>query len=152
MKRSVRYDVVAAIFALCTASFGTHMFLFFSYFNSHPTAPNPSLGLIHALNNHGSYVYLSDAEWTGLSLLRTAFVVGFFSIFLILPKDPSLAPVGTARWLTFFCVAKPHLASPPLRLKVIFLCSILVYVSVIYFAGPVIVHLIVSRGIFLLEL
>jgi hypothetical protein len=41
--------------------------------NSHPAAPNSALGLVNALNNHGSYVYLSDAEWVGLSLLRMLF-------------------------------------------------------------------------------
>jgi hypothetical protein len=152
MKRSARYDVVSAIAAVCAASFGTEMFLFFSYFNSHPTKPNPALGLIHALNNHGSYVYLSEAEWTGLSLLRTAFFVGSVSIFVILPKDPSLAPPGTARWLTYFYVAKTHLISPPPRCKIIFLCSILSYIAVIYLVGPWVAHLFVSRGIFVPEL
>lgn len=152
MKKSARYDVVSALFALCAASFGTEMFLFFSYFNSHPTTPNPSLGLIHALNNHGSYVYLSETEWTGLSLLRTAFAVGLFSIFLILPKDPGRAPAGTARWVSYFYVEKPHSVDPPPRLKIIFLCSILFYIAVIYLAGPVAVHLLVSRGIFVPEL
>lgn len=152
MKKSARYDVVSAIAGLCAASGGTELFLFFSYFNSHPRNPNPALGLIHALNNHGSYVYLSEHEWTGLSLLRTAFFVGMVSIFVILPKDPTLAPPGTARWLTHFYVAKTHLISPPPRLKIIFLCSILFCLSVIYLAGPVIVHLFVSAGIFVPEL
>ena len=126
------------------------MFLFFSYFNSHPAAPNTALGLVHALNNHGSYVYLSDTEWTGLSLLRMAFFAGLVSIFAILPKDPTLAPPGTPRWIAHFLyVAKTDSINPPPRLKTIFLCSIVFYLAVIYLAGPLIAHLFVSHGIVL---
>ena len=107
MKRSFRYDVVSSLAALCLASFGTHLFLFFSYFSSHPTEPNNTLGLIHALNNHGSYVYLSDTEWTGLALLRMAFMAGAFGTFAILPKDPTLAPSGTPRWKSGRALRQP---------------------------------------------
>ena len=150
MKKSVRYDVVSSLGALCAASFGTHLFLFFSYFNSHPAAPDSALGLVNALNNHGSYVYLSDTEWVGLSLLRMAFFVGLVSIYAILPKDPTLAPPGTARWVAHsFYVAKPNTVNCPPRLKTIFLCSIAFYLAVIYLAGPLIVHLLVSHRIIL---
>jgi hypothetical protein len=151
MKKSARYDVVSAIAGLCAASGGTGLFLFFSYFNSHPTKPNPALGLIRALNNHGSYVYLSQAEWIGLSLLRMAFFVGLVSIFVILPKDPTLAPPGTARWVTHFYVAKGNLVNPAPRIKALFLASIVFYLALIYVAGPSIVHLLVSRSIFVPE-
>lgn len=149
MKRSFRYDVVSSIAALCPASFGTYLFLFFSYFSSHPAMPDAARGLIHALNNHASYVYLSDTEWTGLSLLRMAFIVGAFGTFVILPKDPTLAPRETPRWITHFYVAKSDLAKPARRLKTIFLCSIVFYFAVFRLAGPLIVHLFVSRGIVL---
>jgi hypothetical protein len=148
MRRSARYDVVSALFALCAASFGTEMFLFFGYFNSHPTKPNPALGFIHALNNHGSYVYLSETEWTGLSLLKSVFFVGLVGIFVVLPKDPTLAPPGTARWLTHFYVAQDQLANRLRRHKIIFLCAILFFVSLIYWAGPFITQFLVSRGTF----
>jgi hypothetical protein len=61
--------IAAASAALCPASFGTFLWLFFAYFSSHPAKPNAALGFVHALNHHGSYVYLSDAESTGLALL-----------------------------------------------------------------------------------
>jgi hypothetical protein len=149
MKRSFRYDVVSSTAALCLASFGTHLFLFLSYFSSHPAKPNTAAGFIHALNNHASYVYLSDTEWTGLGLLRMAFIVGAFGTFAILPKDPTLAPPGTPRWVAHFYVAKNDLVKPARRLKTILLCSVLFYLAVIYLAGPLIVRMFVSRGIVL---
>jgi hypothetical protein len=149
MKRSVRYDIVSAIAALCPVSFGTFLWLFFDYFSSHPTKPDAALGFVHALNNHGSYVYLSDAESTGLALLMNVFMIGLFGAFAILPKDPALAPPGTARWLTHFYVSKTDLANPTPRLKTIFLSSLVFYLAVIYLAGPSIVRFAVSRGIVL---
>jgi hypothetical protein len=106
MPRSFRYIIAAATAALCPASFGTFLGLFFAYFSSHPAKPNAALGFVHARNNHGSYVYLSDAESTGLALLKNGFMIGLFGMFRILPKDPALAPPGTARWLTHFYVSK----------------------------------------------
>ena len=150
MKKSVRYDVVSSLGALCAASFGTHLFLFFSYFNSHPAAPNIALGLVNPLNNHGSYVYLSDAEWVGLSLLRMVFFACLVSTYAILPKDPTLAPPGTPRWVAHsFYVAQPNSVNCLPRLKTIFLCSIAFFLAVIYLAGPLIVHLLVSHRIIL---
>src|SRR5262245_31048460 len=99
MKKSARYDVVSSVFALAAACFGTHLFLFFSYFDSHPAAPNSALGLVNALNNHGSYVYVSNTEWVGLSLLRMVSFVCLVSTYAILPKDPTLAPLDTPRWI-----------------------------------------------------
>jgi len=135
--------------ALCLTSFGTFLWLFFAYFSSHPTKPNAELGFVRALNNHGSYVYVSDAEWAGLALLRMVFITGLFSAFAILPKDPTLAPAGTAQWITHFYVAETDLANPSPRLKTIFLCSIVSYLVVGWLAGPLIVHLLVSNGIVL---
>jgi hypothetical protein len=120
--------------------------VFFAYFSSHPAKPNAALGFVHALNNHGSYVYLCDAESTGLALLMNVFMIGMFAI---LPKDPALAPPGTARWLAHFYVSKTDLANPTPRLKAIFLCSLVFYLAVIYRAGPSIVRFVVSRGIVL---
>src|SRR5450755_2181200 len=76
------------------------------------------------------------------------FIVGLFGAFAMFPKDPALAPPGTARWLAHFYVAKEDLEPTP-RLKAIFLCSIFFYLAVIWLAGPMIVHLMVSRGIVL---
>ena len=120
MKRPFRTGIALAALALCPASFGTDLWLFFSYFSSHPTKPNAALGFVHALNNHGSYVYLSDTESPGLVLLMNVFLVGLFGTFALFPKEPTLAPPGTARWLTHFHVAKTDLNNPTPRQKAIF--------------------------------
>lgn len=147
MKKSVRYDVVSSIFALGVTCTVTHLFLSFSYFNSHPTAPNYALGLVNALNNHGSHVYLSDTEWVGLSLLRMVCFACLVSTYAILPKDPTLAPPDTPRWIAHsFYVA---MVKPPPRMKTIFLCSIAFYLAVIYLAGYSIAHLFASHHIIL---
>ena len=136
MKRSTRNDIASAIVALCPASFGTFTWLFYSYFSTHPTKPNVQLGFVHALNNHGSYVYLSDAESTGLVLLAIAFVIAFFGSLAIVPKDPILPSLGTPRWLTYVSgSAHTDLENPTHRLKMIFLGSFVFYLAVIYFLG-----------------
>jgi hypothetical protein len=76
------------------------MWLFFAYFDSRPRVPKPELGLIHALNNHGSYVFISDTEATGLALLTYAFLVAFGLFIAIVPKQFQLPPAGTPRWIT----------------------------------------------------
>jgi hypothetical protein len=117
MPRSFRYDIAAATAALCPASLGTFLWLFFAYFSSRPAKPNATLGFVHALNNHGSYVYLSDAESTGLALLMNVFMIGLFGMFAILPKDPALAPPGTARWLAHFLCLKDRFGQPYSSIK-----------------------------------
>src|ERR1700690_2454727 len=150
MKRSARFYFVSSIGALAAACLGTELGLWISYFNSHPAAPNSALGLVNALNNHGSYVYLSDTEWVGLSLLRMVFFACVVSTYAILPKDPTLAPPDTPRWVAHsFYVAKTNWVSAPPRLKTIFLCSIVFYLAVIYLAGPLVVHFLVSHRIIL---
>jgi hypothetical protein len=144
--RSHRNDVASAIVALCPVSFGVHLWLFFTYFSSRPTQPNAQLGFVRALNNHGSYVYISDAESTGLALLMMAFVAGLVGTLAVVPKDP-IHP-ATPRWTTYL-VGKTDLADPTPRLKIIFLFGLVVYFAVICFAGPSIVRLIVSKGIVL---
>jgi hypothetical protein len=123
--------------------------LFFAYFSSHPTKPNPALGFVYALNNHGSYVYLSGTESTGLALLLNLFMVGIFCAFVIVPKDPTSAPPGIARWLSHFYIAKTDLDRIAPRMKAVLLYSFLFYLAVIYFAGPRVVHFVVSQGIVL---
>lgn len=149
MKKSLRTEVALASFAICWASVGTYGWLFVSYYYSRPTTPDATLGFVHALNVHGSpvYVYISDTDLTGLALLRTTFILGLIGAFVLFPKDPTLAPPGTARWLTRFYVAKAELVNPTSRQKANFLCSILVYVALVWLAGPAIVRLILSSGI-----
>src|SRR6202040_3286765 len=120
MKRSIRYDVASATAALCPASFGTYLWLFFAYFSSHPTKPNAELGFVRALNNHGSYVYLSDTGATGLALLLFGFFVGLLATGVIVPKDP---------------FGKADFANATPRMKIVFLCSLAFYLAVVLLVG-----------------
>jgi hypothetical protein len=70
MEGPSRIDIADAAVALFPSGWITYFWIFFSYFSSHPTKPNAELGLVRALANHGSYVYVSDAEATGLALLK----------------------------------------------------------------------------------
>jgi hypothetical protein len=150
MKKTFRYDLGTSIFALGLACAGMQLFLFVSYFGSHPRAPDSARGLIHALNNHGSHVYISDAEWLGLSLLRVVLLLCVIGTMAVLPKDPTRAPFDTPRWVAnSFYVAEPGTITSKTRVKAVFFCSIVLYLAAIYLAGPFVVRLLISHGIVL---
>jgi hypothetical protein len=129
MKRASRNEIASAASALCPASFGVYLWLFFSYFSSHPTKPNADAGFVYQLNNHGSYVYLSSTEATGLALLWVAFFAGFSSVLI----------AGG--------VVQTDLTNPTPKLKAIFLFSLVFCVAVIWLAGRSIADFFVSHGI-----
>ncbi len=150
MKRSSRNAVASAAVALCPASFGARLYLFYSDLSSRPQSPNPELGFVQSLNNHGSYVYVTDAESTGLALLSMAFMAGLLLALAIVPKDFILPPRGTPKWLTYVsAAAKTDLANPSKRLMTIFLSSLAFYLAVIILAGLSIADFLVSKGIVL---
>jgi hypothetical protein len=72
--RVVRNYSAATFLGCAISSFICHLFAFYGYLSSRPRAPNPALGLTHPLNNHGSVVYVSAAEGTGLALLMWSFL------------------------------------------------------------------------------
>lgn len=131
MNPLTRNDISSAIIGLGAASFGTHLWLFLAYVSSHPRLPDTELGFTHALSYHGSNIYVTDAEATGLALLLIAF---FFSIVL--------AAILTRR-------GERELASSTAREKIIFACSLLIYTGAIYLAGRSMANFVVSHGIIL---
>jgi hypothetical protein len=150
MTRSVRNDLASVAFAINAASFVTHFWLFFSYLSSRPSHPIPELGLLYGLNNHGSHVYLTATETTGLHLLFGLALWTFLAGFVIVPKDPVLPPPGTPNWLLYVGgTATTDLARPSARLKAIFLFSFILWLGMIHFAGPSIVSSVVRQGIIL---
>jgi hypothetical protein len=150
MKRSVRNAIASAIIALCPVSFCARSYLFDTYLSSRPRSPNLDLGFVQPLNSHGTYVYLTDVEATGMEMLRIAFFTGFLLAIAIVPKDFVLPPRGTPKWVTYVGAAFKHdLGNPSLRLWMIFLCSTAVYLAVVTLAGNSIARFIVSRGIIL---
>jgi hypothetical protein len=131
MNPLTRNDITSAITGLGAASFGTHLWLFLAYVSSHPRQPDTELGFTHALSYHGAYVYVTDAEATGLALLLIAFFVSIV-----------LAGVLTRR-------GERDFASSTAREKIIFACSLLIYTGAIYLAGRSMANFAVSHGIIL---
>jgi hypothetical protein len=149
-RKSLRLNVACVAGALCVASFTTHTILFFAYFSSHPRQPDPELGLVYKLNNHGSYLYLTNTESTGLTLLMDAFLVGLFVTLVVVPKKPLLPPPGTPRWITRVSgAAKIDLRNATPSMKVVPWVSIIFYLTFIFLFGRAIVVFAVSRGIVL---
>src|SRR5258708_7339357 len=130
MTRITWDDLASAMTALALASFGTNIWLFYAYFSSHPKRPDAGLGFIYALNNHGSYVYLTDAETTGRGLLW----ISFFVCFLL---------AGLAR------SGGTDLVNLTARLKIVFACSLLFYIGGIYLWGRSIANFAVYHGVIL---
>jgi hypothetical protein len=145
--RQIRTRIAAAIAGVLPASFVIHMWLFISYFDSHPREPNPELGLMRPLNNHGSYVFISDAESTGLALLIYAFIMAFGFMILVVPKEFQLPPPGTPRWLTRVSARfKTDLEKPSIELTIIFLGSLACFTVLIWLGGRSIVEFFVANG------
>jgi hypothetical protein len=150
MYREIRNYIAAAILALCPASFGVNLWLFFGYFSSRPPQPHPELGLVYVLNNHGSYVYISATESTGLAMLMIAFFAGFFGAIALVPKEAILPPPGTPRWITRISAQFDiFIGTPKRRLMIIFYCALICYLAIIYVAGPSIAEFVVSHGVIL---
>jgi hypothetical protein len=130
MNSQTRNDLASSIGALGLVSFGINLWLFYAYYSSHPKQPDVGHGFTHPLNNHGSYVYLTDTEATGLYLLLLAFLISILLAGLI--RHGGSDPAST---------------SP--RMKIIFACSLVIYTLVICLAGPSIANFAVSHGIVL---
>jgi len=133
-----RSDAALAIFAICLVSFVTHLWLFYSYFGSRPRRPEPELGFLYKLNNHGSIVYVSKTETTGLALLMIAFAIAGLATLVVAPKQ--FAP---HRGL------KLSYPTSVRRQRAVLLCSLAFWLAVILFVGPRIVDFVVGRGIIL---
>jgi hypothetical protein len=146
--RKVRNRIAAVTSAIPFAAFSTFMWLFFSYFSSHPKVPHPDLGLVHRLSNHGSYVYISDSEATGMSLLVLAFLIGAGLTIVIAPKEFMLPPAETPRWLTYVS-ASAKMDSWSANTIILQLGFILIWLAVIWTGGPRIVDFVTSHGVVL---
>jgi hypothetical protein len=128
MNSLTRNDIASAFVALGVASFGAHLWLFLAYVSSHPRQPDAELGFVHALSYHG-YVYVTDAEATGLVLLWIAF-------FVSLVLEGVIARRGDVTGSTA-------------RMKIIFASSLLICTGAIYLEGRSMTNFAVSHGIIL---
>jgi hypothetical protein len=149
MTRQLRNNVALFFFALCPASFGAHLWLFYRYFSARPSHPIPELGLVHPLSNHGAYVYISDGESTGLAFLFGAFLVGFTAAVGIVPKKLIFPRPSTPRWITYLPSFETDLANPTPTRYVVMAAAFMFHLAIIIFAGRSIVSFAVSHGIIL---
>jgi hypothetical protein len=126
--RSSRKDIAAAGSGFSIAAFGTRLWISQSFLSSHPRMPIPDQGLVYAINNHGSHVYLTDTEVTGLALLWIAFLVSVLLSGIIAIGLAESDRVATARSTTILA------------------CSTLVPVGAIYLVGQSMAAFAVSHG------
>jgi hypothetical protein len=137
MQRGIRISLARVCFALGMASFLSHLWLFFQYHSTRPREPHRELGRVHASNNHGSYVYLTDEEATELGLLDGAFGLGILIGLIMVPKESTPGGIHT------------ELGQPSRRGYLVLAIVITCYLAAIIFAGPRIAAFAVSRGIVL---
>jgi hypothetical protein len=150
MTKLDRNDLASVFIAICVVSFGVFLWLFFSYFSSHPAGPKPELGITYPLSNHGSYVYLTAVETTGLALLIVLFVVSLLMALAFVPKKFVLDSSKTNRWLSSIGgAAMTALTFPSSRLKVIFVASVSLSLVGISVFGRIISEYLVSKGLVL---
>ena len=124
--------------ALCMASCLASAWLFINYHSEgRPHQPQPEVGQVHRSNDHGSFVYLTDAEATGQSLLMGLFVLGLATLSVPALKEARHPQVTLD---TF----KSDTYDWPL-----FAFYLAFYFAAIYWTGPHIVSFVVSHGIVL---
>jgi hypothetical protein len=118
----IRSSIAATFMALCQASFFSQLWLFFSYhYSSLPKTPEPELGRIYQSSDHGSLVYLTGAEATGLSLLSIAYFVGFVLLGVMVsnwwtPKelgrqDYLVMAIAFISWLVIIAFGGPYVVA-----------------------------------------
>lgn len=146
--RKIRAYVAAATGAIPVAAFSSYLWLFFADFASRPNLPDPANGLLHRLNNHGSYAYISDADATALSALMLCFFLGLISTAIIAPKQHRIKAPATPL-LRSTVITSTDLDIPSWEFRAVFLGSLAVCWAIIALGGASIVKTIVAHGIVL---
>jgi len=109
--------------------------MFQKYAYSLPDERQPQLGRVYQQNNHGSFVYLTDKEETGQSLLQLAWWCGLLAGGIIVPKSYVAGKTATN-----------DLTHPSREYWYAMLAAAAAYLVIIVFAGQRIVDLVVSHG------
>jgi hypothetical protein len=128
----IRRFMALVFLAVALSSFASFMWMFFEYQSSRPSQPHPELGRVYPSNNHGSYVYLTGEEATGLALLLLTFPLSFLLSVTMVPGQDrrGSAPFSRREHITIW---------------IVMIC----YETLILFAGPSIARLVVSHGLVL---
>jgi len=145
LRRTNRWDIIAAAMGVAFASFGYFLFLWFSFMNSQPRNPVPAQGLIYPMNNHGGYYYLSAEQVTQLSMPHIIFaailVLGFTGAFLFkIPLTPVRAP-----WEKYTVYPQGMAIGTPK----IFYVSFVIFFTAWWLLSPHVASFLVSKGIIL---
>jgi hypothetical protein len=122
------------------------MILLNIYSYTRPDRPDPQLNLVSALRSHDTYVYLTKAEATGLTLLMILFGFAFFIGIAVVPRRPVLQCQEIQR-RSAPEKAEVGNAKPPLI--AVFLTTVILFSALIFFLGNRIVTFVVSQGIVL---
>ena len=128
----IRRFMAVVFFAVAVASFPSHLWMFFQYHSSRPSQRQTESGRVYPSNNHGSYVYLTAEEATGLSLLSGTFLFGLLlgGIMILKENPPGLARISTREYGVVGT-------------------AMICYLTLIVLAGPSIAKFVVSHGIVL---
>jgi hypothetical protein len=136
--RQMQGCLLRVFFALFFASFFVQLGLFLGYHSvGRPAQPQPELGRIHPSNNHGSFVYLTDEEATGQSMLKVMCAVGLFPFFFFVWR------LGGG-----FGRTRRELGDDLMtwQQNAVFPGALVFFCSIIFFLGPHLVYLAVSHG------
>lgn len=126
----MREYIAAACVGIGMTTFLSFMWLFFDYQANRPRQPQPQVGRVYPLSNHGAIVYKTDVEATGLYFL-------FFAFFL---------PFGLAG----FCITTGKgLANPSRKQYLVGLAAGVCYLIIVIDWGHQIAAFAVSHGLIL---
>ncbi len=98
--REARRYVASILLGLVIANTGTNFWLTYKYIATRPTVPDKTLGLIHPLNNHGTYYYLTTIESASVNLTFWLAWFVFMLVLIVVPKDFLIPPPSTPRWVS----------------------------------------------------
>lgn len=145
LRKPNRWDITAVAMGVAFASFGYFLFLWFRFMDTQPRRPEPTLGLIYSMNNHGSYYYLSATKVTQLSMpliIFAIFALGFVGTFLLkkIPRTPVKAP-----WEKY-AVCPPGM---PISMPKSFYVSFVIFFTAWWLVCPHVASMLVSKGIIL---
>jgi hypothetical protein len=148
MTRSTRNTIAMVFLALTVACGPSWLVLFYYYFSSRPAAPSPQLGFIYPLSNHGSVVYIAAADSVALTLLGMGVVLGFVVAAVLAPRQKILGLIRAEPWRPQVgWKFETDLDHPTMRLKLVFLLSLVCWLAVIWFVGPSIARFVVAGNI-----
>jgi hypothetical protein len=145
-KEARRY-VACSLIGLFMAAFGTNLWLTYLYIGTRPMAPNMALGLVHPLNDHGTYYYLSATELASVTLAFWCGWLAIMLVFIIVPKDFLIPPPQAPRWVTHVSASfKTGLEEFSFAYFAVMISALLVSIAVIFLFGQNLAQFAAANG------